>query len=69
MLLTSGASTLVQERNEGLLKRLASTPISRSELVLGKWIGKMILGAVQIAFAMLAGHGALRVRLGGPACR
>ncbi len=55
VLLTSGASTLVQERNEGLLKRLASTPISRRELVMGKWIGKMILGAVQIAFAMLAG--------------
>ncbi len=55
VLLTSGASTLVQERNEGLLKRLASTPISRGELVMGKWVGKMILGAVQIAFAMLVG--------------
>lgn len=55
VLLTSGAGTLVQERNEGLLKRLASTPITRGELVLGKWIGKMILGAVQIVFAMLVG--------------
>jgi len=55
VLLTSGASTLVQERAEGLLKRLASTPISRGELVMGKWMGRMILGAVQIAFAMLAG--------------
>lgn len=55
VLLTSGASALVQERTEGLLRRLASTPISRGELVLGKWIGKMILGAVQIGFAMLAG--------------
>ena len=55
MLLTSGASALVQERNEGLLRRLASTPISRGELVMGKWIGKMILGTVQIAFAMLVG--------------
>ena len=55
VLLTSGAGTLVQERNEGLLKRLASTPITRGELVAGKWMGKMILGAVQIVFAMLAG--------------
>ena len=55
VLLTSGASTLAQERNDGLLQRLASAPISRRELVLGKWIGKMILGVVQIAFAMLAG--------------
>ena len=41
VLLTSGATSLVQERNEGLLRRLASAPISRGELVLGKWIGKM----------------------------
>ncbi len=55
VLLTSSASTLVQERNEGLLRRLASTPITRGELILGKWIGRMILGGVQIVFAMLAG--------------
>ena len=69
VLLTSGASTLVQERNEGLLKRLASTPISRGELVGGKWIGKMILGAVQITFAMARRQVALRIRLGSRAFR
>jgi len=55
VLLTSGAVMLVIERNQGLLRRLASAPISRGELVLGKWGGKMALGLVQIAFAMLAG--------------
>jgi ABC-type Na+ efflux pump permease subunit len=55
VLLTAGASALVQERNEGLLQRLASTPISRGELVTGKWLGKLILGSVQIIFAMLVG--------------
>lgn len=55
ILLTSGAITLVLERNQGLLRRLASTPISRASVVTGKWVGKMALGLVQIAFAMIAG--------------
>jgi len=55
VLLTSGAISLLHEREKGLLRRLAATPISRSSIVLGKWGGKMILGLVQISFAMLAG--------------
>jgi ABC-type multidrug transport system permease subunit len=55
MLLTTGAVTLVIERRQGLLRRLASTPIDRGGIVLGKWGGRMALGLVQIAFAMLAG--------------
>ena len=55
VLLTSGAIQLVIERQQGLLRRLAATPIPRSAIVLGKWTGKMALALVQIAFAMLAG--------------
>jgi len=55
VLLTSGAILLVTEREQGLLRRLASTPIPRAALVLGKWSGKMALGLIQIAFAMAAG--------------
>ncbi|HKW01517.1 MAG TPA: ABC transporter permease [Vicinamibacterales bacterium] len=55
VLLTSGAVTLVVEREQGLLKRLASTPISRASVVLGKWGARMALGLVQIVFAMIAG--------------
>lgn len=55
VLLTGGAIQLVLEREQGLLRRLASTPISRPELVAGKWVGKLLLGLVQIAFAMAAG--------------
>jgi ABC-2 type transport system permease protein len=55
VLLTSGAVTLVVEREQGLLKRLASAPISRGSVVLGKWGARMALGLVQIAFAMIAG--------------
>ena len=55
VLLTSGASQLVIERNEGLLRRLASTPISRGSIVLGKLTARVALAMVQIGFAMVAG--------------
>ncbi len=55
VLLTSGAVLLVIERREGLLRRLASTPLSRGSVVLGKWAGKLALGLVQIGFAMATG--------------
>jgi ABC-type Na+ efflux pump permease subunit len=56
ILLTSGAINLVIEREQGLLRRLASAPISAGSLVFGKWLGRMALALVQIAFAMLAGR-------------
>lgn len=55
VLLTSGGSLLVTERKQGLLRRLASTPISRREVVSGKWGGRMILAAVQVTVALSIG--------------
>jgi ABC-2 type transport system permease protein len=55
VLLTSGAIMLVTEREQGLLRRLASTPISRGSVVLGKWTARMALALVQIGVAMLLG--------------
>jgi ABC-2 type transport system permease protein len=55
VLLTSGAIMLVVERQHGLLRRLASTPISAGSIVLGKWAARMALGLVQIVFAMIVG--------------
>jgi ABC-type multidrug transport system permease subunit len=54
IMFTSGAVTLTIERNQGILRRLASAPMSRGAVVLGKWGARMGLGMVQIAFAMLA---------------
>jgi ABC-type Na+ efflux pump permease subunit len=64
VLLTSGAATLVAERRSGVLRRLACTPISRGTVVFGKWGGRLALGFVQIAFAMLAGSVLFRMRWG-----
>ena len=53
VLLTSGAVRLVLEREQGLLRRLAATPIRPVSVVLGKWAARMALGLAQLAFAML----------------
>jgi ABC-type multidrug transport system permease subunit len=55
VLLTSSGTMLVQERTQGLLRRLASTPISRAEVLAGKWEGRMVLAAIQVAAALLVG--------------
>ncbi|MFO7653713.1 MAG: ABC transporter permease [Candidatus Krumholzibacteriia bacterium] len=52
---TSGAVLLVIERRQGLLRRLAATPIPRGSVVVGKWGAKFALGLVQIGWAMIAG--------------
>lgn len=55
VLLTSGGTMLLLERKQGLLRRLASTPISRSEVVSGKLGGRMILAVIQVGAALLVG--------------
>lgn len=64
VLLTSGAVLLLIEREQGLLRRLASAPIARGEIVIGKWGARMGLALVQIAFAMLVGRLVFRVEWG-----
>lgn len=55
VLLTSGGTLLVAERQQGLLRRLASAPVSRQEVVAGKWGGRMALAAIQVTVALSIG--------------
>jgi ABC-type Na+ efflux pump permease subunit len=64
VLFTSGAVTLIIERRLGILRRLASSPMSRGAVVLGKWGARMAVGTIQIAFAMLAGRVLFHVNWG-----
>ncbi|MHC4377904.1 MAG: ABC transporter permease [Planctomycetota bacterium] len=64
LLLTSGASTWIIERREGVLLRLGAAPIQRTAVVLGKALGKGGLGAVQLTYAMVLGHLAFGVDWG-----
>ena len=54
VLLSNGSVSLVIERQQGLLKRLASTPISRGQLAAGKWLAWMVIGALQVLVGMTA---------------
>lgn len=53
--LTSGAFSLFLERKTGVLRRLAAAPISRKELILGKWLGKLMLATCQLIYGMIMG--------------
>ncbi|MBZ5608102.1 MAG: ABC transporter permease [Acidobacteriia bacterium] len=55
VLLNAGGVTLLVERRQGILRRLASAPVSRGSVTLAKWGARFSLGFVQIVFAMAAG--------------
>jgi ABC-type Na+ efflux pump permease subunit len=55
VLLSTSGTMLVQERTQGLLRRLASAPISKAEVIAGKWDGRMVLATVQISVALIVG--------------
>jgi len=56
VLFTSGGVSLLVERRQSILCRLASSPMSRGAVVLGKWGARFSLGFIQILFAMAAGR-------------
>jgi ABC-type Na+ efflux pump permease subunit len=64
VLFTSGGVSLAVERRQGILRRLASSPISRGAVVLGKWGARVILGFIQIVFAMITGTLLFKVHWG-----
>lgn len=66
IMLTSGGVALTIERESGVLRRLASTPMSRSAVVAGKWGARMLLGIIQLSFAMLTGRLLFGVTWGWP---
>jgi ABC-2 type transport system permease protein len=52
---TSGAINLVVERDQGLLRRLASSPLSSTQLLAGKALSRFLLAAIEIVYFLLAG--------------
>ncbi|MBD3179636.1 MAG: ABC transporter permease subunit [Candidatus Latescibacteria bacterium] len=59
----SGAA-LVQERVSGQLKRIAVSPVSKGEIILGKLFARMVVAAFQILFLLLAGRVLFGIKLG-----
>ena len=63
-LLIFGGATVAAERRNGILRRLATTPITCFELVQGKIYGLILLGVVQILFFLAVGRFLFHVNLG-----
>jgi ABC-2 type transport system permease protein len=52
---TSGAINLVIERDQGLLRRLASSPLSGAQLLAGKALSRLMICVIEIVYFLLAG--------------
>jgi ABC-type multidrug transport system permease subunit len=66
VMFTTGGVSLLNERDAGLLRRLASSPMSPAVVAIGKWGARMLLGVVQVSFAMLTGWLLFGIDWGGP---
>jgi ABC-type multidrug transport system permease subunit len=63
-LLVFGGSAISQERQSGMIKRLAVYPLKKWQLVLGKVYGRFLLGMVQVLFFLLMGKWLFGVNIG-----
>ena len=63
-LLIFGGTSLATERRRGILRRIATHPLTRAELISGKIYGLVLLGAVQSGFMLLAGQWVFGVHAG-----
>jgi ABC-type multidrug transport system permease subunit len=63
-LLIFGSVSISAERRNGVLRRLATYPMRKFELVLGKVYGRFLLGCVQIVVFLLLGQFVFRVNIG-----
>jgi ABC-2 type transport system permease protein len=61
---TYGSSLLVQERKNGLLRRLGAAPLSRAEILGGKLLGRIAVGAVQVGVFLAIGLAVFRIDWG-----
>jgi ABC-2 type transport system permease protein len=64
MTLIYGAFFLTMEKRQGMIRRQAALPMSRSTLFLGKLAGRLLLAAAQAVLLLLAGRYLFGVSLG-----
>ena len=57
------ASTLLAERQEGTLRRMLTTPVSRGQVLVGKLLARGFMGVVQTTLLFVVGHYWLNLHL------
>jgi len=62
--MTGGSALLAVERRSGLLSRLASSPLTRTEIITGKLLGRVAIAAVQTGVFLVIGLVILRIDWG-----
>ncbi len=65
--LTYGAASLTSERQSGLLRRMATTPVGPERIILGKILGRLAVSGVQVTLFVLvalAGRAFFGIELG-----
>jgi len=62
--LVFGGASMATVRRNGILRRLATSPATRLEIVMGKIYGNTLLGAAQIAYYLFIGKVAFHVNIG-----
>lgn len=62
--LTYGSALLSRERRTGLLRRLATAPVSRGQILTGKLLGRMATAALQVLVFLAIGLTVFRIDWG-----
>jgi len=62
--LTYGAGLLASDRRSGLLRRLATAPVTRAQIVSGKLLGRMATAGVQVVVFVVIGLTVFRIHWG-----
>jgi ABC-2 type transport system permease protein len=64
VLVTGGIERLFVDRKEGLLRRLASSPLTRGQIVLSRILSRAITGMFMAVFALIVGATLFRIDFG-----
>jgi len=64
MLFIYAGSSMLNEKKRGLLRRIKTTPVSFSQIFMGKMLFVLLLGLVQSLLLLLIGHSVFGVYLG-----
>lgn len=59
-----GGIGILQERKQGILARLSTSPAAYAEIIGGKWLSRVILGLLQVVVLFTAGGLLFKIHLG-----